>query len=290
MENINYLICRLCGFKGRQLIGHIKTKHNISCKEYKEMFLGEKVHPGLTKRHRKIISKRQFGSGNSMYNSKRFGKLNPMYGKKQSQKSIEQGRKKIIELGLLKGENNPRWKGGICLEKYPRYWKYIRELILMRDHYTCTLCGNTHKETKFHVHHIIPINEFSKNEKAHNFLNLVTLCKSCHHRIEVIFDNIKKKNLHHYLMNYNFIFNKDREFLQLENYEYRTLLKALYFAEKNLLTEKDKQNRNYKNVFWKDFNYNDDQVNIFEGKTMRLQKRKDDICILKNIGMKISAK
>jgi 5-methylcytosine-specific restriction endonuclease McrA len=89
------------------------------------------------------------------------------------------------------GENHPRWSGGS-----PRYygsnWEQQRKRALERDGYVCQVCGMdnpTHKQEfgeALHVHHIHPIANYDKPEKANYLDNLITMCESCHHRWEGI--------------------------------------------------------------------------------------------------------
>lgn len=57
-------------------------------------------------------------------------------------------------------------------------WHAIRDAILERDGQVCTMCGEKgHCFDELEVHHIIPR---SRGGSDHP-LNLVTLCKACHH-------------------------------------------------------------------------------------------------------------
>lgn len=86
-------------------------------------------------------------------------------------------------------EDHPNWKGG-----YDRYygpnWGEQRQKALERDGYTCQRCGMrsaTHKEEKgkeLNIHHITPAREFDDYEKQNNLDNLITLCSSCHRKLE----------------------------------------------------------------------------------------------------------
>jgi 5-methylcytosine-specific restriction endonuclease McrA len=52
-------------------------------------------------------------------------------------------------------------------------WKGKREMVLLRDNYTCTICGKYGGE--LHVHH--------KSYKRHGkerITDLITVCKKCH--------------------------------------------------------------------------------------------------------------
>jgi DEAD/DEAH box helicase domain-containing protein len=60
---------------------------------------------------------------------------------------------------------------------------------LFRDGYMCCVCGFT--DGKLHVHHIKPFHSFgyipNKNDNyllANELDNLITLCPSCHQKVE----------------------------------------------------------------------------------------------------------
>jgi len=77
--------------------------------------------------------------------------------------------------------------------RYGDDWDKIRLLIYKRDNFTCQKCGITMNETKkaHHIHHIIPFLQTLDN----SLKNLVTLCPSCHRKIETqIMRNLKKRN------------------------------------------------------------------------------------------------
>lgn len=90
----------------------------------------------------------------------------------------------------LKDEKNPAWRGGgvryktfkkqYNVTKYQ--WDKIAKNVLKRDNYICQKCGN---EKNLQVHHIIPaifVNDMAKND----YENLITLCNSCHHKVESV--------------------------------------------------------------------------------------------------------
>ncbi len=57
-------------------------------------------------------------------------------------------------------------------------WHAIREAVLERDEGVCTMCGSTPSwGDELEVHHIIP----RLKGGSHHPLNLITLCKQCHH-------------------------------------------------------------------------------------------------------------
>ena len=77
----------------------------------------------------------------------------------------------ISRLGKFKGKNNPNWKGGIAIVKYPAEYFQRRDIIKERDNFTCQKCLVTTKQLD--VHHI------DYNKKNNNIFNLITLCHTC---------------------------------------------------------------------------------------------------------------
>lgn len=92
------------------------------------------------------------------------------------------------------GDQHPNWKGGIsALEFEKKYgmlgeeWKILAQKIRKRDNFVCQYCG---KKNSTSVHHIIP----ARINKDNHFDNLITLCKSCHVKVERLTDKYLKKN------------------------------------------------------------------------------------------------
>lgn len=94
---------------------------------------------------------------------------------------------KICSQKYFKGQNSPHWRGG---KRYSSYrgpgWKKIRKQILIRDKYTCQSCSAIPiTNNRLIIHHIKPFRKFNGNYiKANNNLNLITLCRSCHPKVE----------------------------------------------------------------------------------------------------------
>jgi endogenous inhibitor of DNA gyrase (YacG/DUF329 family) len=110
------------------------------------------------------------------------GENNPNYGKHLS----EETKKKLSDAN--KGENHPNYKGGISLKEFkdayglePTEWKKLAQEVRKRDNFTCQLCG---KKNATSVHHIIPRRIKIDNSPD----NLITLCRSCHSKIERLTD------------------------------------------------------------------------------------------------------
>lgn len=62
---------------------------------------------------------------------------------------------------------------------YTENWDDIRRKVYQRDGYRCVLCG---KKGKIAAHHIVPI----KVSKDNSLSNLVSVCNSCHRKLEAV--------------------------------------------------------------------------------------------------------
>lgn len=87
-----------------------------------------------------------------------------------------------LQGGLRSGSRTPQWKGGHTKYRGPG-WLTIRQEILERDGYKCTVCGMTQEEARANghglsVHHIVPFEQTQDNSPE----NLITLCQK-HHMI-----------------------------------------------------------------------------------------------------------
>jgi hypothetical protein len=85
-----------------------------------------------------------------------------------------------------KGENHHRWKDSVDRLYYGRKWEDIRENVIERDNSKCQACGSG---DDISIHHITPFRDFDDIEKANSMENLISLCRSCHTRVE--FDKIE---------------------------------------------------------------------------------------------------
>jgi len=85
----------------------------------------------------------------------------------------------------LSGPDNPNWRGGSVRYRGPN-WTSQATRARRRDNWTCQHCGFYHKgRPVLDVHHIVPFREFADYREANRLSNLTTLCKSCHHAIEI---------------------------------------------------------------------------------------------------------
>ncbi len=68
---------------------------------------------------------------------------------------------------------------------YGENWEEIRQQVLKRDAYRCSLCGKPGSPAlPLHVHHKKPFRAFSDPAAANHLSNLITLCEPCHQRVE----------------------------------------------------------------------------------------------------------
>lgn len=68
-------------------------------------------------------------------------------------------------------------------------WDTLRKNIILSDGYKCNKCGKTSRKTEFHLHHIVPLQEYGTNHEN----NLVLLCRSCHQKQHLKFKISKNK-------------------------------------------------------------------------------------------------
>jgi len=80
---------------------------------------------------------------------------------------------------------NPRWNGGHSGYR-GQDWQSIRKIVLKRDNYICQGCGMSNGKCieqfggSLQIHHIISYAE----TKANYINNLISLCNSCHSKVE----------------------------------------------------------------------------------------------------------
>jgi len=126
----------------------------------------------------------------SKYCSHKCAAQSPNKGryKKGHTESIEIKSKRIknIKKNTPKGKLHYNYLDGrsklVSPRRYGDDWENIRFLVYERDNYTCQDCGITTEKNKraLDVHHKIPFLESFDNSIG----NLITLCASCHKKIE----------------------------------------------------------------------------------------------------------
>lgn len=76
--------------------------------------------------------------------------------------------------------------------RYGKDWLTIRQSVLERDLFKCQYCGKDHHEVRLDVHHKIPFLHTFDNSLS----NLVTLCVSCHKKVEArLIKQMKEENM-----------------------------------------------------------------------------------------------
>lgn len=105
------------------------------------------------------------------------------------------------------GENSPTWRGGYK-GYYGKDWCRNKRKARRRDKFTCRGCKLTQKDAKYtlEVHHIKPARLFNDVNKSNHLDNLLTLCRPCHTKADVLarwfFDNLRRQTeLTHPLQN-----------------------------------------------------------------------------------------
>jgi DEAD/DEAH box helicase domain-containing protein len=68
--------------------------------------------------------------------------------------------------------------------QYGPNWKQQRDRARERDAFKCQVCGREEGDRQHHVHHKTPFRQFESYLSANQLENLVTLCPTCHRRVE----------------------------------------------------------------------------------------------------------
>lgn len=98
---------------------------------------------------------------------------------------LNKGRKLSKEtIAKISGKNHYNWKGGVNYKYRKRFktqdWKIIKKQVYTRDARLCQQCGKKCSYMDISCHHIIPW----QISKDNSLFNLVTLCRSCHAKVE----------------------------------------------------------------------------------------------------------
>lgn len=81
---------------------------------------------------------------------------------------------RLQEMGVWTGSPND----------YGPNWSLLTRRVRQRDGFRCQVCGMLEQGTAHHVHHKVPFRSFASIEAANQLDNLITLCPSCHRRVE----------------------------------------------------------------------------------------------------------
>ena len=183
-----------CGFqKGQRLTEETKKKISKALRGNKN-FLGKTPwNKGkyLSEAIRRKMSESHKGKPSGMLNKRHSEKTREKISKKNKgkhcywiEKKLSYEHKNKISLSN-KGEKSYLWKGGITPKINQRcnslWWKKLRKFIYQRDNWICQMClKKCHNNIQ--CHHIIP----ERLGGTHKLENLITLCKSCHIKIDLL--------------------------------------------------------------------------------------------------------
>jgi len=164
---------RSCALSGEGHPGYGKPLSNDHKQKLSISFTGEKNH-FYGKHHsdeiKNIIKGKATGRKHSYVTRKKFSKARrgkPIHSEEEKRRRSE----------LLKGSNNPQWKGGISKLPYCTNWtKEYKEEIKERDGYQCLNPYCFGRAKRLHVHHI----DYTKTLCGPD--NLITVCNSCNSR------------------------------------------------------------------------------------------------------------
>ena len=177
------------GFKNGESISTLAQKVRCSYSTIRR-FLNSNVE-----KYKKIAKEHRSSS------CRKMGQLPNTEKQKEAARKIWQLPKteKQIEASRKNGQNyigkkNPNWKGGISVipfeKKYgmsPEEWKILAQDVRKRNKFICQYCG---KKNSTSVHHIFPRRVKIDNHPD----NLITLCRSCHIKVEHLTNKYLKKN------------------------------------------------------------------------------------------------
>lgn len=180
--------------KGKELSEKTKRKIGEALKGHLAWNRG-KATPEETKKKLSKLLKGKHRSPKTEFKKGQFT------GDKNPSKRLEV-REKIskVKRGKLhlnqRGENHPGWKGGVTSENEKRRksleYKLWRELIFVRDNWTCQRCRE--RGGKLNIHHLYNFADFPGLQTSVE--NGITLCKECHkefHKIYGLKNNTEEK-------------------------------------------------------------------------------------------------
>lgn len=107
-------------------------------------------------------------------------KMHLMVGNKERSRKLREAARRTSQRYSKGGET--RW----FTSSRGSRWKEISEKVRNRDGRVCVECGCTEDQNgrAMDVHHLVPVSNFQTFAQANRLSNLVSLCRSCHIRIE----------------------------------------------------------------------------------------------------------
>ncbi len=176
--------CRICGQFLKEISFHHLKKHSISLAEYKQQFPDAEIFSQATVARREQSARE--------HSQRMQGANNPFYGKKHSDETLlalsnmsktlwEEDREvlteKLREAGKrMRGENNPRWKGGYEAGVGGGHPKFKARRRALRVHGNKCMIPGCEFDFIVHNHHIIPRSEGG----SHSLENCILLCPNHH--------------------------------------------------------------------------------------------------------------
>jgi hypothetical protein len=104
-------------------------------------------------------------------------------------KEVKEKISRITRLRTPKGENNPKWKGGVSARYIDIFncngYVAWRKDVFKRDNYTCQKCRDN-RGHNLEAHHKITVKvafETSRLELIYDVSNGITLCEKCHKEV-----------------------------------------------------------------------------------------------------------
>ena len=184
----------------------LAKKFRGSCSTIGRFFKKEiENYKEIAKEHSRIGTQKALAHPNTiMARPETARKMGLKYGPITGPNNLEKWRKehpeealKALQKGGRKawaGEKNPNWKGGISILEFENgfgmsqeEWQTLAQEIRKRDKFVCQYCG---KKRSTSIHHIIPRHVKIDNHPD----NLITVCRSCHIKVERLTDKYLKKN------------------------------------------------------------------------------------------------
>ena len=102
--------------------------------------------------------------------------------------------KEGLELHFCGEKCKKRWqddhRSDVKLKGRPDYrggnWQTVSRRIRERDAFRCRSCGVSEEDLgrQMDVHHVVPFRAFSSSERANREDNLISVCPSCHKKME----------------------------------------------------------------------------------------------------------
>lgn len=230
--------CEICGNTYKQIKGSHLKLHNITLKEYLNLFpncqlLDDEIKDKISGENNPFYGKHHTKEAKQKNREKHLGKL---LGENNPSKRIEVREKissskighdvsedtklkisntkkgcipwnkdipmKESSKNKMRKENNYNWKGGTSFKPYCwRFNKLLKKQIRERDNRICQLCGKTEEENhqKLSVHHI-------HYDKENCYPDLISLCCICNSKVnfnreyyeEFFMNKLKEKKLLNY--------------------------------------------------------------------------------------------